>query len=130
MSVMRLVVVALLLGIGSILPAAAQQPHWLVGTWQGELRGIGSNPTGSARTFTVRTVSPDGASAQGTWGTEGGASAVTISIKDQTITFTPPSTSVAPGNNYKLELKGNTLEGSWSNTTGRSGGVTLTRKQS
>jgi protein-disulfide isomerase len=128
MSVLRLLALAFTLAIVGQAAALAQQPHWLIGIWQGELRGIGANPTGSARTFTVRTVSPDGTSAQGTWGTEGGASPVTISIKDQTITFTPPTTSVAPGNNYKLEHKGNTLEGSWANTTGRSGGVTLTKK--
>lgn len=124
----RVIALMFFVALAAVAPAGAQQRHWLVGAWEGELRGIGQNPTGSKRIFTVRTVSPDGTSAQGTWGTEAGPAAISIAISGSTVTFTAPNTAVAPGNSYKLEHKNGVLEGSWTSSTGRSGGVTLTKK--
>lgn len=66
MSILRLAFAAILLG--SVLPAAAQQPHWLVGTWENELKNAPAGPLGSTRTLKVATVAPDGTSADATYG--------------------------------------------------------------
>lgn len=108
--------------------AFAQQPHWLLGTWEGEVRGLGNNPTGTKRAIIVRTVSPDGAAAQATWRTEAGAIGMTMAINGDVVSFTPPSTTVGQGNHYKLTRQGNVLEGTWSSNTGRSGGVSFNKK--
>jgi hypothetical protein len=122
---------ALFLAFGAMLaaalPSSAQQPHWLVGTWEGEVRGLGNNPTGSKRTIIIRSVSPDGTSAQGTWRTDAGVIAFSLSVNGDMVSFTPPSANI-PGNQYKLVRQGNVLEGSWFSSTGRSGGVTFNKK--
>jgi hypothetical protein len=124
MSMLRIVAIALLLAIGSGLPASGQQPHWLVGTWDGEVRGLGNNPTGSMRSFIIASVPADGSSAQGTWKTESTTATVAIAINGDVITFKPGGV----GNDYRLTRQGNKLEGSWTANNGRSGGVTLTKK--
>lgn len=124
MSMFRLAAAALLLMLGASLPASAQQPHWLVGTWEGEVRGLGNNPTGSMRSFIISNVSADGSSAQGIWKTESTTITIPISINGEAIAFKPGGA----GNDYKLTRQGNRLEGSWIANNGRSGGVTLTKK--
>ena len=124
----RAAALAFAVTLAAALPSLAQQPHWLIGTWEGEVRGLGQNPTGSKRTIIIRTVSPDGTSAQGTWRTDAGVIAFSPSINGDTVSFTPPSGNSAPGNQYKLIRQGNVLEGSWLSSTGRSGGVTFTKK--
>jgi len=126
MSVLRLVMVAILLGIGSMLPATAQQPHWLVGTWEGELKNAPAGPLGNVRTLKVPSVSADGTSAQASYGGQAGMVNVTLAIAGDTVTFTTPGNQ---GGGYKLTRKGDTLDGSWSHTaSGRNGAMTLAKK--
>ena len=105
-------------------PLRAQQPHWLVGTWEGEVRGLGNNPTGSKRTIVVNRVAADGRSAQATWNTESTSGPITILIDGDAISFNPGG----GGNDYRLVRSGNTLDGSWTSNVGRSGGVTFGKK--
>jgi hypothetical protein len=114
---------ALVATLAAALPGMTQQPHWLVGTWEGEVRGLGNNPTGTKRSIVVNRVAADGASAQAIWNTESTSGPITILINGETITFKPGG-----GNDYTLARKGNVLEGSWTSNVGRSGGITLTRK--
>jgi hypothetical protein len=118
------VFLALVMTWAAALPGNAQQPHWLVGTWEGEVRGLPNNPTGTRRNIIVKNVAPDGANAQATWNTESTSGPITILINGETIAFKAGS----GGNDYKLVRNGNVLEGSWISNAGRSGGITLTRK--
>lgn len=124
MSILRLAFLAILLG--SIMPAAAQQPHWLVGTWEGELKNAPAGPLGSTRILNVASVSADSTSAQATYGGQAGMTNVTLAIAGNSVTFTTGGTQ---GGAYKLARKGNMLDGSWSHTaSGRNGGMTLNKK--
>lgn len=120
----RAALLGLVILASGLRPAAAQQPHWLIGTWEGEVRGLGNNPTGSKRTIVVNRVAADGRSAQATWNTESTSGPITILIDGDAISFKPGG----GGNDYRLVRSGNTIEGSWTSNVGRSGGVTLTRK--
>ncbi len=119
---------AALLGIlataTAALPVGAQQPHWLVGTWEGEVRGLGNNPTGSKRTIVVNRVAADGRSAQAIWNTESTTGPITILIDGNELAFKPGG----GGNDYRLVRSGDSMEGSWTSNVGRSGGVTFKKK--
>ena len=126
MSILRAAFLAILMGLGSFLPAAAQQPHWLVGTWEGELKNAPAGPLGATRILNVSSVSADGASAQATYGGQAGMTNVTLAIAGDSVSFT---TGGNQGGAYKMTRKGNTLDGSWTHTaSGRNGGMTLNKK--
>ena len=126
MSILRVAFLAILMGLASLLPAAAQQPHWLVGTWEGELKNAPAGPLGSTRTLKIAAVSPDGTSADATYGGQAGMTNVKLAIAGDAVSFT---TGGAQGGAYKMTRKGNTLDGSWSHTaSGRNGGMTLNKK--
>lgn len=127
MSVFRILAVALLLAFAASLPASSQQPHWLVGVWEGTISNLpASNRYGAERTLTVKSVSADGSSAQGNWVGAASNVNVTIAIAGETITFTSPGNA---GATYKLTRKASALDGTWDPISGRGGGgVILKRK--
>jgi hypothetical protein len=126
MSVLRFLALALVIGLGSILPAAAQQPHWLLGTWEGELKNAPQSPLGNVRTMKVVSVSADGTSAQGTYGGQAGTVNITLAIAGDSVTFT---TMGNQGSTNKLTRKGATLEGTWNHgASGRNGAMILSKK--
>jgi hypothetical protein len=126
MAILRTAFLAIILSLGSFLPAAAQQPHWLVGTWEGELKNAPAGPLGSTRTLKVASVSADGTSADATYGGQAGMTSVKLAIAGDSVSFT---TGGNQGGAYKMTRKGNTLDGSWTHTgSGRNGGMTLNKK--
>ena len=52
------------------LPAAAQDRHWLVGTWKGEIGNNYKGRDGTERTMTIAAV-PPGGEIQGSWNAQG-----------------------------------------------------------
>lgn len=128
MSSIRSLVVAVFLSLACFAPATAQQPHWLVGEWSGELSNVAANARfGNTRTLAVASVAPGGASAQGTWTSAASKVQVSIVIAGDAVTFTSPGSG---GATYKLTRAGDTLAGTW-NTTGASqlgGNVSLKKK--
>jgi len=127
MSVIRLIAVAMLLTIASAVPSFSQQPHWLVGTWKGELGGLSTSAKyGSDRTLTISAVAADGASANAVWEGPGAKQTVKLTIAGDNVNFSTPTSQ---GSDYKLVHKGNKLEGVWQGTgTGKSGPVSLTKQ--
>lgn len=128
MSSIRSLILMFFVSFAALASAAAQQPHWLVGEWSGELSNVAANSRyGNTRTLTVASVAPDGASAQGTWASAASKVPVSIIIAGDAVTFTSPGSS---GAIYKLTRAGNKLTGPW-NTTGPSqlgGNVSLQKK--
>lgn len=126
MSILRLIAVTILLGLGSVLPAAAQQPHWLIGTWEGELKNAPASPLGNARILKVTSVSADGTSGQGTYGGQAGTVNVTLAIAGDAVSFTTTGNN---GSTNKLTRKGNMLDGTWYHgASGRNGALVLEKK--
>jgi hypothetical protein len=105
----------------------AADAHWLLGTWEGGRRNVGSNSrTGGERMLIVRSVTSDGTTAKGTWVVSTANVTVTLSIAGDKVTFTTPG---AQGITYRLEHKGDMLEGDWTTqATGRVGTVELKKK--
>lgn len=123
MSVIRLIAVAVLLSIASIVPSHAQQ-HWLVGTWKGNLSGLGNTPYGNERTLTVTAV--DGNAAKGQWVGPSSNQNVTIAIAGDSISFTTPGTA---GATYKMTNKGKSLDGTWTSSgSGKNGPISLSKQ--
>lgn len=120
----RLVLVSLALLLAFSVSAAAQQPHWLVGTWDGERKNVNTrNRSGTDRVLIVASVAADGMSAKGQWITANAKINVTLQIAGDTVSFTTPGTQ---GNSYKLTRKGDTLEGAWTaQGRGNSGAIAL-----
>jgi hypothetical protein len=52
------------------LPAVAQDKHWLVGTWKGEIGNNYKGRDGTERTMTIAAV-PAGGDIQGSWNAQG-----------------------------------------------------------
>jgi len=126
MSALRITLFALLLSLGFVGSAAAQQ-HWLVGTWKGALGNLTStNRFGPDRTMEVKSVSPDGGKAQATWTGATGTLSISITISGNEISFTTPG---SVGANYKMTHNAGALSGSWSPTGGSSGGGTVNLKK-
>ncbi|MGE0659572.1 MAG: hypothetical protein AB7F36_11360 [Reyranellaceae bacterium] len=124
----RSLVVAVFLSLACFAPATAQQPHWLLGEWSGELANVSANARfGNTRTLAVTSVAPDGASAQGTWASAASKVPVAIIVAGDTVSFTSPGSGGAA---YKLVRKGNKLDGTWE-TVGASrlsGNIALQKK--
>ncbi len=124
----RLAVVLLALSFLFALPAHGQQPHWLLGDWSGEMSNVSAaSRLGVGRTLSVTSVSPDGATAQGTWANAAGKLPVSIAIAGEAISFTTPGSAGAA---YKLTHKAGTLAGRWETVGagGASGSVSLQKK--
>lgn len=128
MSPVRSLIVVFLVSLAALAPAAAQQPHWLVGEWSGELTNVAASARyGNTRTLAVASVAPDGASAQGTWASAASKVPVSIVIAGDAVSFSSPGSS---GATYRLTRAGNALSGRWE-TTGASqlgGSVSLQKK--
>lgn len=127
MSVLRLVMVGILLGIGNVLPAYAQQSHWLLGSWDGGRRNVGtSSRTGSDRVLRINSISSDGSTVKAQWVASTGTVSVNLAIAGDGVTFTTPG---AQGNPYRLVCKGGQLEDTWTNMgKGNGGSIELTKK--
>lgn len=119
----------IVMGLAALMPSLAlgANEHWLLGTWEGGRRNVGSNSrTGSDRILIVRSVTSDGATAKGSWVVSTGTVAVTLTITGDNVTFTTPG---AQGNTYRLVRKGDLLEGDWTTqATGRVGSIELKKK--
>jgi hypothetical protein len=115
-----------MVAVAAAAPASAQQ-HWLVGTWKGALGNLSStNRFGPDRTLEVKSVSPEGGKAQGTWIAATGAQPVTITISGNDISF---STAGSSGSSYKMTHNASSLSGSWSAASGGAGGTVNMKKQ-
>lgn len=128
MTVLRALAVLLALTMAwPAAPVSAQQPHWLVGTWDGERKNVSTrNRTGTERSLVVTSVAADGASARAKWITGSNTINVTLGIAGDVVSFTTPG---AQGNSYRLVRKGDALEGSWtSQGRGNSGAMALYRQ--
>jgi hypothetical protein len=122
----RMLAVLLLVAIAAAAPASAQQ-HWLVGTWKGALGNLAStNRFGPDRTMEVKSVSPDGGKAQGTWIAATGSQPISITVSGNDITFSTAGTS---GASYKMTHNASTLNGSWAPASGGAGGTVNMKKQ-
>ena len=62
--------IAVVLASLAALPAAAQEKHWLVGTWKGEIGNNYRGRDGTERTMTIAAV-PTGGDIQGSWNAQG-----------------------------------------------------------
>jgi hypothetical protein len=123
----RRFLLATLVTASGALPVQAQTKHWLVGTWEGGRKNVGTNTrTGSERTLVVKSVSRDGASAKGQWVVSTATVAVSLAIADDVVTFTTPG---AQGNSYRLVRKGDVLDGSWTTQSSGHGGAIELRKK-
>ena len=126
MSALRFTLFALLLSLGFVGSAAAQQ-HWLVGTWKGALGNLPTtNRFGPDRTMVVKSVSPDGGKAQATWTGATGTQSISITISGNEISFSTPGSA---GANYKMTHNAGSLNGSWSAAGGSGGGTVNLKKQ-
>jgi hypothetical protein len=127
MSVIRLIAIAVLFAIAIAVPSQGQQPHWLVGTWKGELGNVVvTSRMGSERTLVVKRVAPDGSSARATWTGLGEGLTVNLTIAGDEVSFVTPGSL---GNSYKLTHKGDMLEGSWQRSGSGKGGPASLKKQ-
>ena len=96
-----------------VSPALAADKHWLVGTWEGERKNVGTRTrTGAERKLVVNSVAADGATGKAQWIVSTGTVSVTLAIAGDGVSFTTPG---AQGNIYRLTRKGDALEGTWSN---------------
>jgi hypothetical protein len=126
MSAFRITLVAILMALGTALPAASQQ-HWLLGTWTGALTNLpGTNRFGADRTLEVKSVTPDGGTAQAVWTSGAGAVPIVVTIAGNELSFTTPGTN---GSSYKLTHKGNSLDGSWTPNGGTKSGGSVSMKK-
>lgn len=126
MSAIRITLITLLLSLGLVGSAAAQQ-HWLVGTWKGALGNLPStNRFGPDRTMEVKSVSPDGGKAQATWIAATGPQPISITISGNEISFTTAGSS---GASYKMTHNTGSLSGSWTATGGSGSGTVNLKKQ-
>lgn len=126
MSAIRITLFALLLSLGFVGSAAAQQ-HWLVGTWKGALGNLPTtNRFGPDRTMEVKSVSPDGGKAQATWTGATGTQSISITISGNEISFSTPGSA---GANYKMTHNAGSLNGSWAAGGGSGGGTVNLKKQ-
>lgn len=126
MSAIRITLFALLLSLGFVSSAAAQQ-HWLVGTWKGALGNLPTtNRFGPDRTMEVKSVSPDGGKAQATWTGATGTQSISITISGNDISFSTPGSS---GATYKMTHNAGSLNGSWSGASGSANGSVNLKKQ-
>jgi hypothetical protein len=128
MTVLR--ALAVMLALAMVWPAAspvlAQQPHWLVGTWDGERKNITRSRTGTDRSLIVDSVGRNGRSAKGRWVTATATVNVTLAIDGETVSFTTPG---GDGNSYRLVRQGDRLEGVWTHINrGNSGAIELFRQ--
>jgi hypothetical protein len=123
MTVLRALAIAAALAIGWCITVSAQQPHWLVGTWDGERKNITRSRTGTDRSLIVEQVARNGRSAKARWITATASVNVTLTIDKEVVTFTTPG---ADGNAYRLVRKGEQLEGTWTHVgRGSSGAIEL-----
>lgn len=123
----RVIALMLLVALAANAPAGAQQPHWLVGTWKGALGNLPStNRFGPDRTLEVKTVAPNGSTAQGRWIAQTGTQTVAITISGNEISF---ATAGSSGATYKMTHNAGTLTGSWAAVGGGGGGTITLKKQ-
>lgn len=126
MSAIRITLFALLLSLGFVGSATAQQ-HWLIGTWKGALGNLPTtNRFGSDRTMEVKSVSPDGSKAQASWTGATGTQSISITISGNDISFSTPGSA---GANYKMTHSAGSLNGSWAAAGGSGGGTVNLKKQ-
>lgn len=129
----RRVLVAGLIGVSAVSVAyrnrvEAQAQHWLIGEWVGKRDQGTTTRYGSDRTLTVTRVAADGKSAQAIWSATGRL-ALTIAIDGERISFSTTTTTLS-GASYKLERKGDTLVGTYTNDAGgKSANIAFTKKQ-
>lgn len=62
----RRTLIAFALASLAVAPAMAQNKHWLVGTWKGEIGGGGGGRDGSARTMIIAEAA-QGGEVKGSW---------------------------------------------------------------
>jgi hypothetical protein len=126
MTVLRALAIAAALAIGWCITVSAQQPHWLVGAWDGERKNITRSRTGTDRSLIVDSVGRNGRSAKGRWVTATATVNVTLAIDGETVSFTTPG---GDGNSYRLVRQGDRLEGVWTHINrGNSGAIELFRQ--
>lgn len=116
-----------LLALGALLPGAVlAQPHWLVGTWQGEIQGGSGGREGPQRVLVVRSVAADG-TVTGSWSVRGESAGGDSQIKLSGETL---SITTARGASVSLARSGpDTLAGQAASVGGRPRPLTMTRQR-
>jgi len=101
--------------------ATAADRHWLVGTWEGSRKNVGTRSrTGGERTLVVNSVAADGSTGKGQWIVSTGTVSVTLAIAGNVVSFTTPG---AQGLAYRLVHKDGMLEGTWTGQSRGNGGT-------
>lgn len=123
----RTLLVAAVIGIVVLAPAAAQQRHWLIGTWVGELSNFPAMGRGGpGRTLQVNAVAPNGAMGKGVLIINDNKINVALKIAGDMVSFITPGSS---GADHKLTHRAGVLEGTWVlRTQGKSGPMRLVKK--
>ena len=125
--IFRLAAASLALALMVAMPGAAQQKHWLLGVWDGEMSGLSTRARGgSQRTLRVNAVAPNGSAGKGTYGDGSNTQNVVFSISGDSVSFSTPGYA---GFDHRLTHRAGVLEGTWSNrSTGASGPVRFKKK--
>ncbi|MGE0659571.1 MAG: hypothetical protein AB7F36_11355 [Reyranellaceae bacterium] len=139
----RLVVLSLAFSLIAALPAAAQmpkpqqpqrqqqqqKPHWLLGEWEGDLRGLPPvSKGGTHRILRVLKVAPGGKGGRGVLVVTASDATVNVNLKidGDRVMF---ATQGVNGITHDLERRGDALEGTWDlRGLGKSGTMRLERK--
>lgn len=112
--------IAVLVLLGYSAAVEAQDRHWLVGTWQGEVPRLANSTAGPKRIMNVISVASSG-QAQGKWGVNTASADSQITVNGDVVNV------VNPGSSIEMKRSGDRLEGMFKFSNGTAHPIYLVR---